>query len=139
MRLFPCWMRWQTEGCFPSPVTFNVLINGLCKKGGLVRLAKLVDNMFLKGCFRNQVTYNILIHGLCLKGKLDKAVSLLDRMVSSNCIPNEITNGTIVKQGRAEDAVRLMTSMEERWYGVDEYVYSDVIAGCSRVVSLRMQ
>ncbi|KAJ6705274.1 PENTATRICOPEPTIDE REPEAT-CONTAINING PROTEIN [Salix purpurea] len=116
----------QIDGCFPSPVTFNVLINGLCKKGDLSRVAKLVDNMFLKGCVPNEVTYNTLIHGLCLKGKLEKAISLLDRMVSSKCVPNVVTYGTVinglVKQGRALDGARVLASMEERGYHVNDIV-----------------
>ncbi|KAJ6388363.1 hypothetical protein OIU77_026860 [Salix suchowensis] len=114
----------QIDGCFPSPVTFNVLINGLCKKGDLSRVAKLVDNMFLKGCVPNEVTYNTLIHGLCLKGKLEKAISLLDSMVSSKCVPNVVTYGTVinglVKQGRALDGARVLASMEERGYHVND-------------------
>ncbi|KAJ6414890.1 hypothetical protein OIU84_003831 [Salix udensis] len=72
-------------------------------------------------------------HVIGAKGKLEKAISLLDRMVSSKCVPNVVTYGTVinglVKQGRALDGARVLASMEERGYHVNEYVYSAVISG----------
>ncbi|KAF3772216.1 Pentatricopeptide repeat-containing protein [Nymphaea thermarum] len=46
------------KGVFPNKVTFNTLINGLCKSGNLEEGFRLRDRMLATGVAPNLVTYN---------------------------------------------------------------------------------
>jgi pentatricopeptide repeat protein len=75
----------------PDTVTYNSLINGLCKKRALARTDELLQTMISEGHKPDVVTYTTLFVGLCKKGELEKAMELLANMISKGHKPNVVT------------------------------------------------
>ena len=85
-----------SKGHEPNVVTYNTLIDGLCKEGKIDKAVDILHDMISKGHEPNVVTYNILINGLCKKGEIDKAVDILHDMISKECEPNVVTYNTLI-------------------------------------------
>jgi pentatricopeptide repeat protein len=60
MKLFDSMVE---EGCTPDVVTYNTLINELCKGGKMDKVLKLMDEMLERGLVPTKFTYTSLIHG----------------------------------------------------------------------------
>jgi len=56
----------------PDAFTFNIMINGLCKKGYLVSALEFLNEMVEKGFEPNLITYTILINGFCKQGRFEE-------------------------------------------------------------------
>lgn len=61
-------------------VTYNTIIDGLCKKGHTYMAITLFKYMQRKGCKPNIVTYSILIDSLCKDSLVDNALGLFAKM-----------------------------------------------------------
>ncbi|KAL4190471.1 hypothetical protein AMTRI_Chr07g75820 [Amborella trichopoda] len=90
-------------GCYvqdvsPVQVTYNIVIDGLAKKGLIWwKVVNMLMEMVRKR-FRPQIgTYNTMIEGLCIGNKVDVSIDILDVMVSTRCRPNEATYGTLIR------------------------------------------
>jgi len=57
-------------GCRPNVVTFNTLMNSLCREGRVLEALALVDRMVEEGHQPNAVTYGTIVNGLCKIGCL---------------------------------------------------------------------
>lgn len=53
----------QSDGHVPGVVTYNALMNGLCKQGQMKNAKMLLDAMLNVGVAPNDITYNILLEG----------------------------------------------------------------------------
>ena len=70
------------KGCMPTKVTYNVIIDGLCKAGLLDDALKMKKYMVENHLAPDKFTYSALINGCCMKRKFGEAKSILSEMVS---------------------------------------------------------
>ena len=59
----------RSNGLVPGVVTYNVLMNGLCRQGQMKNANMLLDAMLNLGVVPDDITYNILLEGHCRHGK----------------------------------------------------------------------
>lgn len=66
--------------CKPNDVTFNTVIDGVCKEGSvdctLLRFAEMSNQSIMPGVS----AYNAVIHGLSSVGRWEEAMLLLNQM-----------------------------------------------------------
>ncbi|CAL4918911.1 unnamed protein product [Urochloa decumbens] len=74
--------RMGEKGLEPDVVTYNCLINGLCKTYRVERAHEVFDEMLKKGCVPNRVTYNSFIRYYSAVNQVDKAVGWMREMVA---------------------------------------------------------
>ncbi|NP_001169564.1 Pentatricopeptide repeat-containing protein At1g77405-like [Zea mays] len=74
--------RMGEKGLEPDVVTYNCLINGLCKTYRVERAHEMFDEMLRKGCTPNRVTYNSFIRYYSVVNQVDKAVEWMREMVA---------------------------------------------------------
>ena len=72
------------KGIYSDMVTYDVLINGLCKTGNLEDSYVLWMKMVIDGLQPYSVTYTCLIHAHCERGCLREAMNIFDCMVSGD-------------------------------------------------------
>ncbi|XP_058075169.1 pentatricopeptide repeat-containing protein At1g77405 [Magnolia sinica] len=72
------------KGFVPDVVTFNCLIDGLCKTYRIGRALELFDDMLQKGLTPNRVTYNSFIRYYSAVNEIDKAIVMMSSMRSRN-------------------------------------------------------
>uniref|UniRef100_A0A0D9VYP9 Pentacotripeptide-repeat region of PRORP domain-containing protein n=1 Tax=Leersia perrieri TaxID=77586 RepID=A0A0D9VYP9_9ORYZ len=73
--------RMGEKGLEPDVVTYNCLINGLCKTYRVERAHEVFDEMLRKGCTPNRVTYNSFVRYYSVVNEVDKAVKWMREMV----------------------------------------------------------
>ncbi|KAG1358585.1 pentatricopeptide repeat-containing protein [Cocos nucifera] len=73
--------RMLFKGFVPDVVTYNCLIDGLCKTYRVERAHELFDDMLLKGCSPNRVTYNSFIRYYSAVNEVDKAIEMMRAML----------------------------------------------------------
>ncbi|KAL4185067.1 hypothetical protein AMTRI_Chr10g228780 [Amborella trichopoda] len=63
------------NGLNPDVVTYNTLVNVLCKRNKVEEALALHKEMGKRGCQPDVVTYNTVIDGLCKGGRMEEAMS----------------------------------------------------------------
>ncbi|KAK1434392.1 hypothetical protein QVD17_00132 [Tagetes erecta] len=125
------------KGVQPSIVSYNIMMDGLCKNEGKVSEAKeLLKKMKERGYALNTVTYNIVIDGLCKIGQVDKAVATMHELwtqvnadvnYDNSCTPDLITYSTIInalcKDGKLDAAKKKFMEMIGRNIYPDSVIY----------------
>ncbi|OIT22995.1 PREDICTED: pentatricopeptide repeat-containing protein At2g06000 [Nicotiana attenuata] len=106
----------RSERLFPDTCTFNIVIRGLCRVGGVDKAFEFFNDMGSFDCFPDLVTYNTLINGLCGVGQVDRARGLLRSLeLHDGYSPDVVTYTSVIsgycKLGRMDDAVNLMDEM----------------------------
>ena len=81
----------------PDVVTYNTIIDGLCKKGHTYMAVTLLKYMQKKGCKPVTVTYSIAIHSLCKDGLVDHALGLFAKMSEKGITPDVITFNSLIQ------------------------------------------
>lgn len=74
--------RMLFKGFVPDIVTYNCLIDGLCKTYRIGRAHELFDDMLTKSCIPNKVTYNSFIRYYSVVNEVDKAIEMMREMVA---------------------------------------------------------
>lgn len=85
--------------CEPDLVTYNTIIDGLCR-AGKVSIARNVVNGMHNKCESlrpNVVSYTTLMRGYCGKREIEEALDVLKEMVGKGIKPNQFTYNTIIK------------------------------------------
>ncbi|GJY39872.1 pentatricopeptide repeat-containing protein [Tanacetum coccineum] len=100
----------REHGCAPDNVTYNTLLNALCKKGKLNEVRELLLDMKKQGLSSNRLTYNTLVHAYCLrKGCLSEASHVLELMKQNGILPDVWTynplNYGLCDEGKVEEAI----------------------------------
>ncbi|XP_078151288.1 pentatricopeptide repeat-containing protein At2g01740-like [Carex rostrata] len=99
----------------PSAITYNTVIDELCKVGELAKAFGLYKQMYLARIIPNTVTYTSLIDELSKKGEIEKAKELLHSMISKGPEPNFVTYNTLIdglcKNSETENAKELLHDM----------------------------
>lgn len=84
-------------GCRPDIVTYNTLLDALCKGMDMREAFKIVDEMRENECYPDVKTYTVLIGGLGLTGQHDRACKLLKEMTEYGCYPDAAVYNAIIK------------------------------------------
>ncbi|GFP84704.1 pentatricopeptide repeat-containing protein at1g22960 mitochondrial [Phtheirospermum japonicum] len=123
----------QRRGCSPNDVTFNVLINGLSKKGEFNEAKELIAEMSSKGLKVSAYAYNSLISGYCQKGMLVEAFGLGEEMKTRGAFPTLYTYNAFMhgycKQGRVDYAKQWIGVMLKKNLAMDMISYNILIYG----------
>ncbi|KAJ8572564.1 hypothetical protein K7X08_009075 [Anisodus acutangulus] len=106
----------RSKRLFPDTCTFNIVIRGLCRVGGVDKAFEFFNDMGSFGCFPDIVTYNTLINGLCVVGQVDRARGLLTNLeLQDGLSPDVVTYTSVIsgycKLGRMDEALNLMDEM----------------------------
>ncbi|KAG0486941.1 hypothetical protein HPP92_009036 [Vanilla planifolia] len=81
----------ENVGCLPNNVTYNVLIEALCRNGEFGEVDKVLRDCKQNGWKPDEITYSIYMNGLCKWGRVDDAFQQLDVMLSEGVLPNAVT------------------------------------------------
>ncbi|CAI0377193.1 unnamed protein product [Linum tenue] len=85
--------------CDPDVVTYNTLMDGLCRVGKVQTAHNVMKGMNKKGrdVKPDVVTYTTLVRGYCMKLEIDEAMAVFEEMVERGLKPNDITFNTLIK------------------------------------------
>ncbi|KAF0912799.1 hypothetical protein E2562_019021 [Oryza meyeriana var. granulata] len=120
--------RMGEKGLEPDVVTYNCLINGLCKTYRVERAHDLFDEMLRKGCAPNRVTYNSFVRYYSVVNEVDKAVKWMREMVARG--HGGATSSTytpiihsLCESGRISEARQFIIEMAESGHLPREHTY----------------
>ncbi|KHN07499.1 Pentatricopeptide repeat-containing protein, partial [Glycine soja] len=126
-------MLMRKEGEEPGTLTYNVVVNGLCKEDRVDDALRVVEMMAKKGKKPDVVTYNTLLKGLCGAAKIDEAMELWKLLLSEKFHVkldvftfNNLIQG-LCKEGRVHDAAMIHYSMVEMWLQDVDVVFFNII------------
>lgn len=83
-------------GVYPNTVTYNSMIDGLCRQNRLDEAKRTFDSMGSKGCSPKVVTFTTLINGYCKAGKVDDGMELAHEMYQRGIVADEVTYKTLI-------------------------------------------
>ncbi|KAK6233265.1 hypothetical protein SCA6_003338 [Theobroma cacao] len=109
-------------------ISFNIIINGMCKVGKLNKARDAIQDMKAWGFLPDVFTYNALINGYCKKGgigKMYKADAILKEMIESEVRPNEITFNILIDGF----SLNVRTQMEKDGRRANVVTYNVLIKG----------
>ncbi|KAK6288542.1 hypothetical protein POUND7_000083 [Theobroma cacao] len=101
-------------------ISFNIIINGMCKVGKLNKARDAIQDMKAWGFLPDVFTYNALINGYCKKGGIGKmaALNVRTQMEKDGRRANVVTYNVLIKgfckKGKLEDANGLLNEMLEK-------------------------
>ncbi|KAA8533940.1 hypothetical protein F0562_031457 [Nyssa sinensis] len=89
--------------CEPDVITYNTLVDGLCRAGKVKVAHNVMKGMLKKSSNLNPnvVTYTTLIRGYCAKQDIPASLDVLKEMIDRGLKPNRITYNTLI-QGLCE-------------------------------------
>lgn len=103
------------DGFMPDVVTYNCLIDGLCKNCKIDRALEIFRQMHRDGCAPNKVTYNSFIRYYSTVNEVDKAMEMLNKMEENNISPTCSSYTPIVhalcEGGRLEEGSKVLIEM----------------------------
>ncbi|XP_074325663.1 uncharacterized protein LOC141663752 isoform X2 [Apium graveolens] len=101
----------------PNVVTFNTMIDGLCKTGHTDMALWLFRFMENSDCKPNTVTYTAIINSFCKRGHVDDALNLHSEMMQKGILPDVQTYNTIIQvlfdTNRWEEVSMLLKQMTD--------------------------
>ncbi|KAG6590294.1 Pentatricopeptide repeat-containing protein, partial [Cucurbita argyrosperma subsp. sororia] len=120
----------------PTVVTYNVLINGLCKNGRLDCAINFLNQMFTYNRLPDIITYNTLLDALSKEDMVDEAFQLLHLLIGTNCSPSLISYNTVLnglsKKGYVDEATSLYNQMIQNGILPDDTTQRSLICGFCR-------
>ncbi|ONK59709.1 uncharacterized protein A4U43_C08F9560 [Asparagus officinalis] len=116
------------KGFEPDVVTYNCLIDGLCKSYRIERARELFDEMLVRGCLPNRVTYNSFVRYYSVVNEADKAIEMMRMMVSKGhgvptCSSYTPVIHSLCEAGRVRDARDLLVEMVDGGSTPREFTY----------------
>ncbi|KAK1303689.1 Pentatricopeptide repeat-containing protein [Acorus calamus] len=101
VRLFVQLDRGGGGRCKPDIITYNTLIDSLCRDGRVEAAHNMLKGMEGSNCFPDVVTYTTVMRGFCQKRRIEDAIEVFDIMVQRGVEPSDVTYNTII-QGLCE-------------------------------------
>jgi len=122
----------------PDTWTFNILIRGLCRVGGVDRAFEFFKDMESFGCLPDVVTYNTLINGLCKANEVQRGCELFKEIQSrSDCSPDIVTYTSIIsgfcKSGKMKEASNLFEEMMRSGIQPNVITFNVLIDGFGKI------
>ena len=102
------WERMiRGSSVYPSVISYNVMISGLCKCRRFTEALELWSRMRKNERKMDLFTCSSLIHGLCELGNIDGAESVFAEMIDTKVFPDVVVyNAMLNGYGRAGDIRR---------------------------------
>ena len=72
-------------------MTYNTIINGLCKSKRVEEAAQLMDQMIMEGLKPDKFTYTTMLKYFCQQGDIKKAADIVQNMTLNGCEPDIVT------------------------------------------------
>nr|TKR98404.1 hypothetical protein D5086_0000203480 [Populus alba] len=123
----------------PDTWTFNILIRGLCRVGGVDRALEFFKDTESFGCLPDVVIYNTLINGLCKANEVQRGCELFKEIQSrSDCSPDIVTYTSIIlswsgeprlKENRLNEARDFLEQIKNSSIIPKPFMYNPVIDG----------
>ncbi|KAI4352134.1 hypothetical protein L6164_006415 [Bauhinia variegata] len=105
----------QQKNLVPNTITYNTLIDGLCKCGRISYVWELLDEMRDRGQPPDLVIYGLLLHAFCKNKHLDRAIGLFKQIVDQGLKIDVFTYNIIIdglcKGGRLKTAQELFQNL----------------------------
>lgn len=76
-RAFQNYLNVSAKNICPSLETFNLLVDGFCKKGEVYKAAHIVSQMFTNDCIPDNFIWSTVVKGFWSKKKARDAALLL--------------------------------------------------------------
>ena len=127
----------SSHGMRPDTVTYNCILDGLCKSGKNAEVEQIFKDMAAAGCPPNAISCNILIQSLCQSCRVSESVDLLVKMRDMEAglpAPDALSYGTVIlglcATGDLRGALELFRLMEKEAYPASDMasVYNLLIA-----------
>ncbi|KAJ0966294.1 hypothetical protein J5N97_027432 [Dioscorea zingiberensis] len=120
--------RMLFRGFVPDVVTYNCLINGLCKTYRIERAHEVFEEMQQIGCVPNRITYNSFIRYYSVVNEVDKAVEMMRAMVARKHGVTTSSSYTpiihaLCEAGRVKEASDFVVEMVDHGSIPREYTY----------------
>ncbi|XP_055801063.1 putative pentatricopeptide repeat-containing protein At5g08310, mitochondrial [Solanum dulcamara] len=108
----------------PNTISFEIVVDGLCRADRLEMALSLFRYMDNIGCKRSVLLYNNLIYSLSRVGRLNECYELLDEMKQSEFQPTHYTYNSIFGClcGQGDDAGALAMVREMRVHGHQPWI-----------------
>ncbi|KAH9296976.1 hypothetical protein KI387_028658, partial [Taxus chinensis] len=120
------------RGFDPDIVTYNVVVDALCKKRRIDDAFDLVEVMKRKECRPNIWTYTTLIHGLGIVRKKNQAYEVFAELKRNGFEPDTAVYNALIscfcKAGDVDGGLRLMKKMEKESVGCDNVTYHTLLS-----------
>ncbi|OIV92593.1 hypothetical protein TanjilG_07584 [Lupinus angustifolius] len=129
--------KMQQEGCTPTLITFNVILNVYGKMGmPWSKIIALVDAMKRDGVPPDLYTYNTLI-SCCRRGSLyEEAVQLFDEMKLAGFRPDKVTYNALLdvfgKSRKPKEAMQVLREMESNGFSPTIVTFNSLISAYAR-------
>ena len=120
--------RMIFRGLAPDVVTYNCLIDGLCKTYRIERAVELYDDMCQRGISPNRITYNSFIRYFSAVNEVERAIERM-RMMASRGHGNPTSSSytpiihALCEGGRATEARNFLVEMVNEGSIPREYTY----------------
>ncbi|EOA32181.1 hypothetical protein CARUB_v10015437mg [Capsella rubella] len=120
-------------GCWPSPKSFNFILNLLVSAKLFDEIHKIFVSAPKLGVEIDACCMNILIKGLCESGNLEAALQLLDEFPKQKSRPNVMTFSPLIRgfcnKGKFAEAFELLERMEKERIEPDTITFNILISG----------
>nr|UPT49870.1 pentatricopeptide repeat protein AaPPR991 [Agave angustifolia] len=90
--------RMIEENVLPNEITYNALVNGLCRNGKAKLAYEYFHQMQEKRLSPNKYTYTLLINANCNLGNWNEALRLYGEMHEKGIQPDSCTQSLLFKQ-----------------------------------------
>uniref|UniRef100_A0A6N2MAQ8 Amine oxidase domain-containing protein n=1 Tax=Salix viminalis TaxID=40686 RepID=A0A6N2MAQ8_SALVM len=125
--------KMEQNGGKPNVVTYNTIIDNLCKDRLVNEAMEFLSEMLDRGIQPNVVTYNSIVHGFCNLGQLNEATRLFKEMVGKDDMPDTVTFSILVdglcKEGMVSEAQCVFDIMPEKGVEPDVITYNALTNG----------
>ncbi|KAK6912683.1 Pentatricopeptide repeat, partial [Dillenia turbinata] len=123
-------------GLMPNSVTFNILLDKLCKCGLVATANRILTYMKDMGISPVTTSYNILIHAAAKQGDGPLVENLLRDMYRQKLKPDVVTYGSLIhglcKEGEISVAVELLDQMAEKGIKPSIAIYNMMVEALIR-------
>ncbi|GMP77350.1 hypothetical protein CsSME_00033650 [Camellia sinensis var. sinensis] len=107
---------------FPNVLTFNTLIDALCKERMAKAAEAILEVMVQRGVgpnpMQSRLTYGILMDGYFLRGQMDKGIEVFHSMVDKGIEPDTLSYNILInrycKNIKIEEAMDLFQEMPRK-------------------------
>ncbi|KAF3456598.1 hypothetical protein FNV43_RR01252 [Rhamnella rubrinervis] len=123
-------------GTLPDVVTYNTLLDALCKEGRTAEAINLVEAMTNTDVKFDIFIYNSLVYGLSPSGQWRDATSLLDKMKDQRMLLNAYT-ALIDSLCKEEKAISLFELMIRRGIKPEFITFNSLISGLCKSGELK--
>ncbi|KAK4339145.1 hypothetical protein RND71_040607 [Anisodus tanguticus] len=122
---------------YPDVLTFNIVIDGLCKEGKVEDAEEVMKHMAGKGVEPDIITYNTIMDGYCLCGQRDRARRVFDSMIDKNIESDIISYNILIngycKEKKVDESMQLFCEISHKGSKPNTATYNTILQGLFEV------